>query len=265
MIELYHFWDSPCCFKVRTTLAEKELAWTERYIMTPKFDHFQPDYVDINPHCRIPALVDNGFVVTQSSNIAMYINDQYDGINLVPSTPQKRATMRSWMEEEQEYLFALIVTMTFNIMMKMRAVAYGMDVLTEWSKRHPDQARAADYLSRVTDPADMVAVEAAEKKFRWHMQRLEAELSNGGGQWICGDEYSLADICVAPMLDRVDHLDRAHLWEDLPAVTSWYEAMKARPAFQKAAPPHEYRMWGPKKPVPEGGVDASTSGNTFPG
>lgn len=263
MIELYHFWDSPCCFKVRTVLAEKGLEWRERYVMTPKFDHFQPDYTALNPNCRIPTLVDDGFVVTQSSNIAIYLDERYPDPPLAPTDPAARATMRTWMEEEQEYLFGLIVTMSFNIMMKLRAEAYGMDVLTEWSKRHPDQARAKDYLKRVTDPADMGAVAAAEAKLRWHLEQLETALEPG--PWICGKTYSLADICVAPILDRIEYLDRAHLWEDLPAVGAWYAAMKARPAFQEATPPFEYRMWGPKKPVPAGGIDAEAAGNTFPG
>lgn len=263
MIELYHFWDSPCCFKVRMVLDEKGLEWRERYVMTPKFDHFQPDYVALNPHSKVPALVDDGLVVIQSSNIAEYLDDRYPEPPLAPADAVARATMRAWMAEEQEYLFPLIVTMSFNIMMKLRAVAYGMDVLTEWSKRHPDQARAQDYLRRVTDPADTAAVAAAEARFRWHLERLEAELQPG--PWICGETYSLADICVAPILDRVDHLDRAHLWEDLPRVADWYVRMKERPAFAAAAPPFDYRMWGPKKPVPEGGVDAATAGNTFPG
>ena len=242
-------------------LAEKELAWSERYVMTPKFDHFQPDYAALNPHCKVPTLVDDGLVVTQSSNIAEYLDDRYPNPPLTPEDPADRATMRAWMAEEQEYLFSLIVTMSFNIMMKLRAVGFGMDVLTEWSKRHPDQARAQDYLKRVTDPADEAAVAMAEAKLRWHLERLETALQPG--PWICGETYSLADICVAPIIDRVDYLDRTHLWDDLPAISAWYDRMKARPAFAAAAPPFEYRMWGPKKPVPAGGVDASTAGNTF--
>ena len=75
------------------------------------------------------------------------------------------------MKEEEEFLFRLIVTLSFNTMMKMRAAAYGMDQLREWSLRHPDQARAQDYLDRVSSPADTGAVTAADKKLRWHMER----------------------------------------------------------------------------------------------
>ena len=96
------------------------------------------------------------------------------------------------------------------------------------------------------------------------MAHLERTLEAGGGPWICGPDYSLADICVAPILDRVDSLDLARLWADLPAVGAWYERMKARPAFAEAAPPFDYRMWGPRKPVPGEPVDPNAAGDTFP-
>ena len=109
-------------------------------------------------------------------------------------------------------------------MMKLRSVGFGMEQLREWSLRHPDQARAQDYLHRVSGPPDRAAVEAAAAKFRWHMTHLEDALAASGGPWICGPDYSLADICVAPILDRVESLDLARLWADLPAVGAWYRA-----------------------------------------
>ena len=139
-----------------------------------------------------------------------------------------------------------------------------MGRLREWSERHPDRDRAQDYLRRVSGPPDRDAVDAAASRFAWHMAHLEQTLRNGGGPWICGAEYSLADISVAPILDRVEHLDLETLWGDLPAVTAWYERMKQRPAFRRSAPPFEYRMWGPRKPVPQGGVDPDAAGDTFP-
>mgnify|MGYP001250469959 CR=1 FL=1 len=66
MIELYHFWDSPCCFKVRAVLAEKELDWTAHLIASVKFDHFLPAYQAINPHSTAPTLIHDGQTLLQS-------------------------------------------------------------------------------------------------------------------------------------------------------------------------------------------------------
>lgn len=251
MIELYQFWDSPCCMKVRMVLAEKGLDWELRPVTTYKFDHYQPAYQVLNPHSLVPTLVHDGRAIIQSSNIAEYLDDAFPDPPLKPADPGRRAEMREWMKEEEEFLFRLIVTLSFNTMMKMRAAAYGMDQLREWSQRHPDQARAQDYLERVSSPADAGAVAAADKKLRWHMERLETQLIHSGGPWVCGDGFSLADICLAGIVDRMEYLDRENLFAGLPAVIDWVAALRRRPSYQTAAPAFEDRMWGPLKPVPE--------------
>ena len=204
----------------------------------------------LNPLSLVPTLVHDGRSIIQSSNIAEYLDEAFPDPALHPAEPWRRAQMREWMREEEEFLFRLIVTMSFNIMMKLRAAAYGIDQLREWSRRHPDQARARDYLERVTSPADMDAVAAAEKKLRWHLERLEKQLQSSGGPWICGDVFSLADICVAGIADRIEHLEREHVYAGLPAVQGWVSAINARPSYQASVPAFEDRMWGPKKPVP---------------
>lgn len=249
MIELYQFWDSPCCMKVRMVLAEKNVDWVLRPITTYKFDHYQPTYTQLNPHNLVPTLVHGGKAIIQSGVIAEYLDDAFPEPALRSNDPLTNAKIREWMREEEEYLFRLIVTMSFNTMMKLRAKAFGMEQLEDWSKRHPDQVRAQDYLRRVTAPADMAAVAQAEQKFRWHMERLEKQLAESGGPWICGPQFTLADICIAPIFDRVEYLDREHLWESLPAVARWFADVKNRPSFIKAAPSFEDRMWGPKKPI----------------
>jgi glutathione S-transferase len=249
VIELYQSPDSPCCMKVRMGLAEKNLDWRLRSVLTSRFDHYQPEYAKLNPLTLIPTLTDDGIPYIQSGVIAEYLDDKYPTPSLRPTDPHRLAKMREWMREEEEYFFRLITTMSYNTMMKMRAKGYGMAQLIEWSKRHPDQERAQDYLKRVTSPADLGAIAEAEKKFRWHTERLEKQLEASGGPWIIGEQFTLADVCVGPIFDRIEWLDREFLWKGLPKVSAWYARIKERPSFKKAAPTYEDRMWGPKKPV----------------
>jgi glutathione S-transferase len=249
-LELYQFGDSPCCMKARLVLAEKNLPWTERFLKSWEFEHFQPEYLKLNPHGIVPTLVHDGKVFIQSNVIAEYFDDRFpESARLKPEDPALAALMRKWMFEEQDYLFNLIVVMSFNTMMKLRVEGYGLDRLKQWSLKHPDQARAQDYLDRLTAPVDEAADRAAQSKFRWHMERLEAELDAGGGPWICGEAFTLADVCVAPIMDRIEYLEREKLWAGLPAVARWFAAVKERPSYGVAVHPFDYRMWGPKKPV----------------
>ena len=204
--------------------------------------------------------------VIQSSEIARYLDERFPEPRLQPDEPAARAVMCEWVAEEQEYLFPLIVTLSFNLMMKLRSVGFGMEQL-EGMVAAPSGPGAGAGLSAPGFRAagTDAAVEAAAARFRWHLTHLEkAVLAASGGPWICGPDYSLADICVAPILDRVESLDLARLWADLPAVGAWFGRMKARPAFRQAAPPFDYRMWGPRKPPPARPVDPAAAGDTFP-
>ena len=261
---MYHFWDSPCCFKVRIVLAEKEIEWTSNLIASVKFDHFRPDYQALNPHSIVPTLIHDGRVLLQSSVIAEYLEEAFPETRLKPEGTADRAVMRQWMHDEQAYLFPLIITMSFNLMMTLRAKAYGMDQLREWSKMHPDQARAQDYLNRISSPTDQKAIDVAAGKFSWHMERLEKQISTSGRPWICGKTYSLADISIAPILDRIEYLDLLCVLEKSPRVSEWFDQIKARTAFLTAAPPFDFRMWGPKKPIPEKQVSPDAPYGSFP-
>ena len=264
MIELYHFWDSPCCFKVRTVLAEKKLNWTAHLIASVKFDHFLTAYQAINPHSTAPTLIHDGQTLLQSSVIAEYLDDAFPENPLHPADPIARAVMRQWVFEEQAYFFPLIVIMSFNLMMTLRAQAYGMDQLKEWSKQHPDQNRAQDYLQRISSPRDDQAVAAAVDKFTWHVGRLEEQLETSGGPWVCGENYSLADISLGAILDRIESLNLIRVLDKAPRVANMFDQIKGRPAFQTAAPPFEYRMWGPTKPVPSRRIGAHEEYGVFP-
>ena len=67
-------------------------------------------------------------------------------------------------------------------------------------KVDPDQARAQGHLKRVVVPPDMDAVSGSEKGFRRHIEWFEDDLHQTGRPWICGDQFTLADICVGVIL-----------------------------------------------------------------
>ncbi|MCZ6845860.1 MAG: glutathione S-transferase family protein, partial [Alphaproteobacteria bacterium] len=62
--------------------------------------------------------------------------------------------------------------------------------------------------------------------------RIETALANG--PWLVGDQYTIADICVAPLFQRMEDLGMSDIWAESPRVADWFERMKARPAYQEA-------------------------------
>ena len=53
------------------------------------------------------------------------------------------------------------------------------------------------------------------------------------GPWLLG-EYSLADICIIPVMMRINDIGLAYLWDDCPAVARWFEQFQERTALQNS-------------------------------
>jgi glutathione S-transferase len=94
-----------------------------------------------------------------------------------------------------------------------------------------------------TDPYDGKAVEQSRRALAATLGKFERNLSETG-PWLAGSSFSLADIAAAPVIDRIEQLKMADLWENLPTVKDWVERIKSKPAYKKAQPSSEFRMLG---------------------
>ena len=231
-LTLYHFPISVCSEKVRMVLAEKGVTdWESREVALFRGAQFDPDYLRLNPKAVVPTLVDQNGVLTESTLIAEYLDDIYPAPPLKPETAFERAEMRLFAKACDEGLHQGVGVMSFAAMF--------MDRL----RQMPDQERA-EHLSRITDldrrdrmqsvhdmgvdsPYVYRGVVAYEKIF----QKIEAILEDGR-TWLMGDQFTLAEINLAPYLARLEHMDLLTVWTaDRPRTVSWFERLKARASF----------------------------------
>ena len=77
MLTLYHYWSSVCSQKARFCLAEKGLEWQSRHIDLFTFDHWQPDYLALNPKAVVPTLDHDGHVPIESNVVVEYLDDAF--------------------------------------------------------------------------------------------------------------------------------------------------------------------------------------------
>lgn len=68
-LHLYHALLSNSSMRVRLLLEEKGLSWTSHLLDATRQDNLTDAYLRINPTSLIPALVHDGVVVTESSDI----------------------------------------------------------------------------------------------------------------------------------------------------------------------------------------------------
>lgn len=242
MLQLYHFWDSFCSFKVRLCLEEKGLPWQGTYVDLMAFENVRPDYLRINPAGLVPVLIHDGETVTESSIINEYLDDRFPAIRLRPADALELARMRLWVRHEEDELFIAVRPASLNLMMKKVFARYSEQQLDELLAHHPRPDRVSQLKQMFHAPFDAKAVDSSRRMLSRAFARMNASL--GKRPWLAGDTYSLADIAAAPVVDRVERLGMAELWNDLPAFADWVKRLTGRSAYRRAMPRDEYRMPG---------------------
>ena len=74
-------------------------------------------------------------------------------------------------------------------------------------------------------------MDAALARLRRTYERMDAEIEKSGGPWLLGKNISLADVAVMPALVRMHDLGMPD-WQDLPRVVTWFDNIRAQPAFK---------------------------------
>src|SRR5258708_11371604 len=96
-VTLYHWEPNANSGKPMLTLAEKGVAYDSHYLDFLRFDQHQPAHLAVNPDGTIPALVHGTRVLTESTPMMEYIDDEFPGPPLKPHDPNARWRMRWWM------------------------------------------------------------------------------------------------------------------------------------------------------------------------
>lgn len=232
MLTLYHNDMSSCAQKVRIALAEKDVAWKGIHLSLRKGEARTDDYKRLNPNGVVPTLItEEDEVIIESTIILEYIDDACPGVPLRPAEPAARARMRMWSRQLDEGIHADLATVC-------NAVAFRYQHM---EGRTPAQVDA--HMDRIPDPVrrarskDLVANGIGSEFFAPAIRNFDAlfmdmETALGRGQWLAGEDYSLADIALVPYVTRMDHLHFSPMWRDRPRLKNWYDTMRALPAYE---------------------------------
>jgi glutathione S-transferase len=156
-----------------------------------------PEYLALNPNARVPTIEDDGFVLTESMAINLYLAKKHAS-PLYPADPHAEALCWQWSFWEVDRLDRQIVN-----------YANHTSALPE-ADRKPEIAEAAW--------AEMVQA----------LDVLEGALLRSG--WMVGKAFSIADLNVAAALYRGLSMDLRR-W---PRVTEWLQRCWQRPAAMRA-------------------------------
>lgn len=258
--ELYSNSFSHCSRKARLVLAELGIQAKHNpidLIETGWYQTISPAYLKINPSGLVPTLVHNGHPVYESGDILDYAQSVAGPIapQLVPDDPVLNRRMQEWlafcsissedalanMESQAGSCIPALTLPMFVTSIQyipLRRILIGF--LFHFDKKRP----LIFTLSKLLGLRRMMSLklvrdmkDAASKHMTKHLDRLNTQLIEQGGDWVLGHDYSLADVSIGCMLCRLDETGWLKYFSgtgSLGAVLSYYERIKSRPSWDKA-------------------------------
>lgn len=210
-MKLYTYFRSSAAYRVRIALELKGLAWeaVPVHLVRGGGEQHQAAYLRLNPAGLVPALEDDGRILTQSLAIIEYLDETHPAPPLLPADAAGRARVRAI------------------------AQAIACDI-------HPlNNLRVLQYLKREFGIGDA-------QRDAWYrhwvgvgLAAVEAMLAGDArtGAFCHGDAPTLADCCVVPQVFNARRFDCD--LSALPTVTRIAERCEALEAFRLAAPEHQ--------------------------
>ncbi len=223
MLTVYEHNESVCCQKVRILLAEKRIEHETINISFEERQQHTPEFEALNPKGKVPVIVHDGRVVTESTIILEYLDDAFPDPPLMPKDPYWRARRRLWARWiDDEMHIPHISTISFNISFT-KLLKYDAESSAQGPRGAPPP-----FMFAGLESAEMRASLNAYQRFLAEMDQSLAD-----NPWLAGPEFSLADIDVVPYVWRLRNLHLSGLWDALPRVEGWLNRMAARPGFRE--------------------------------
>lgn len=198
-MKLYGALLSPFVRKVAMVLAEKGLTYEPRRGGPGSTD---AEFLSVSPLAKIPVLDDEGFILPDSTAIAMYLDAQYPEPALIPADPQGRGRA-IWLDEFADTILS------------------GSALKIQFGRLVRPQFLGL--------PADEAAALEGEAELPRVLNYIESIAPPEG--WLLGDTFTLADVSVATALRSAEFMGCLGDIDARPRMAAWFHRVRARPAW----------------------------------
>jgi maleylpyruvate isomerase len=210
-MKLYNFFRSSASYRVRIALNLKGIPYEQVPIHLRRGggEQLLPSYQAINPQRLIPALEDEGRMLTQSLAIIEYLEERYPEPALLPHNPADRAIVRS---------MALAIACEVHPLQNLRVLNYLKNEL-----HHTEEEVNTWVRHWIT-----LGFTALEQMVRAVPNR---------GSFCFGTTPTLADLCLVPQIYNARRF--ACDLSGCPTLVTIDERCRSQPAFVDAAPENQ--------------------------
>lgn len=164
----------------------------------------KPEDIDVmNPYGQVPILVERDLILYESNIINEYIDERFPHPQLMPADPVMRARTRLFLYNFEKELFVHVSV---------------LEVRGDVNPKELDRAR---------------------QNIRERLSQLAPMLLKN--KYMLGDEFSMLDVAVAPLLWRLDHYG-IELPKNAAPIQKYAERIFSRPAYIEALTPSEKVM-----------------------
>lgn len=164
----------------------------------------KPEDISImNPYGQVPILVERDLILYESNIINEYIDERFPHPQLMPADPVMRARTRLFLFNFEKELFVHVAALENRSM------------------------------------NDEKVLEAARQTIRERLSQLAPLLIKN--KFMLGEEFSMLDVAVAPLLWRLDHYG-IELPKNAAPIQKYAERIFSRPAYIEALTPSEKVM-----------------------
>lgn len=195
----FFFHPSPNPLKIALFLEETAQAYELIPVDTRKGEQHHPNFININPNAKTPAMLDGEVRVFDSNAMLMYLGEKI-GQFVPPDTPENRAEMLSWL------MF----------------VATGIG---------PYCGQAVHFKHFAPEPIEY-AVNRYDFEAWRHWLVINDRLASQ--PYMMGDDYTIVDMSVWGWARVIPFVLGAQAWEKLPHVKRLLDEINLRPAAQRA-------------------------------
>ncbi len=201
MMVLYSGTTCPFSHRCRFVLFEKGMDFEIRDIDL----YNKPEDISVmNPYGQVPILVERDLILYESNIINEYIDERFPHPQLMPADPVMRARTRLFLYNFEKELFIHVAALE--------------DRATKSDEKRLNAARAA-----IRDRLSQLAPLLLKNKY------------------MLGEEFSMLDVAMAPLLWRLDHYG-IELPKTAAPIQKYGERIFSRPAYIEALTPSEKVM-----------------------
>ena len=229
MLESYSFFLSPPARCVDTILQALNIPHNSTTIHLGKGQQRDPEFLKINPSMQVPAINDDGFVLSESRAILTYLVDQYRpsggeaallAEQLYPKSDlQKRATIESDMQKTFDLHKGLEGGVVAPIITQIEP---WKSTLANVVAKNPFAAKRIGMLKTMAP--------MAKKMLQDSLSQFDQIYS---GKDFTENPFNLADLIVIQEVMTAIELDTELKWEDYPGLERLFGEMKKIPFFEK--------------------------------